>query len=117
MSRLAHAAVAPFVVENTSCSVDSSYGRFVAGVRDATPQVDDLAALDVQTEAGTDVAVLLEVAYERVAHAFEARLDDSIDVHVAPLSSLGACSTRYRLRGVATSSDPEPNRVHARMRP
>jgi hypothetical protein len=63
--------------------------RFVVGllrglVGDTAPQVDDLAALDVQTEARPHVTVLFEVAHERVADTFESGLDDPIHVHLIP---------------------------------
>ena len=79
-SRCAHAAVAPFVVENTSCNVSSSYGAPGVDVGDATPQVDDLVAVDVERVAGTDFVVGLEVAHERVAHGLVARLDVPADL-------------------------------------
>ena len=75
-SRLAHAAVAPLVVENTSWRLSSVYGRAGVAVGDAAPQVDDLAAADVHGRRRAHLAVLLEVGAERVRHAFEAGLDE-----------------------------------------
>ncbi len=49
------------------------------GVGDTAPQVDDLAPVHVQRDLRSELAVLGEVADERVAHGLEAGLDSAAD--------------------------------------
>ncbi len=60
-------------------------------VADTAPEVDDLGAVDVERVARPDLAVLLEVVRERVAYAFESRLDVSsdFDAHPGSPTSIG----------------------------
>ena len=74
-------------------------------VGDAAPDVDDLLAVDVQRVARTDLAVLLEVLRERVAHALEAGIDRPTDPDAHDTSSLwfSACSPGHSFASSGTS--------------
>jgi hypothetical protein len=65
----------------------------------AAPQVDDLRAVHVVRVRRTDLAALLEVARERVAHLFESRLDvtPDFDAHPGSPTSIG-CTRRTPAR-------------------
>ena len=78
-SNIADAAVAPFVVEKTSCSVSSCHVAAGVLIGDAAPQVDELLAVAVQRERRTDFAALFEVLGEGRADLLEARRDLAAD--------------------------------------
>ncbi len=52
---------------------------------DAADEVDDALAVDVERIAGADVAVLVEVPFERVADALETRRDRALHIGHRPL--------------------------------
>src|SRR5205814_8343972 len=58
----------------------------------AAPDVDDLLAVDVQTEGGSDLAVVLEVDPEGLLDAFVSRCD--VSVAVGHVSSRRASAVR-----------------------
>ena len=86
----------PFVVLNTSCKVESSYGRSPVVVERATPDVDHLLAAVVDGGRCADLLAEREVLLERRPHGLPARCDEAIDIdsrHGSDGSGIQASST------------------------
>ena len=90
-------AMIPFVHEKITVAVSCSYGLPGAAVRDARPQVHDLASVDIDRTPGTQVMPVAEVPPEFVRDGPVAVFDVAVDRDVACLIRAG--QSKAPLRG------------------
>src|SRR4030081_229412 len=84
-----------------------------AGSRRTTPQIHDLASIQVDAEGGADLAVIFEVGGERLSDRFKARFDRTRNLSFDHQAALPRESRTLQTNG----KTPAPTRPAATIAP